>query len=616
MLQSVFAAGISNVAVASVMALLVLAVTRVWKNPHVAHMLWLLVLAKLVTPPLWHISIPVPHVFASFSQSDDISNQNHNEDRSVSSELEVAEPASWEHAPPSLDEHRRIPVDVESYGSVLELAETSRRVHLTVEASTASHEAIGEGSSASDQEAPDRTSWWLAIPALLWIGGSLVWITALSYRLVYFNRLLSQTLPAKGKLKRTAEMIARQLSLRRLPDLRLTEAVVSPMVWPVGYRPMVVLPKQLIDGMDSEQLSAIVAHEFGHLQRGDHWVRSLEFVVVSLYWWNPVVWWVRRELHAAEESCCDALVLRMYSDSAAAYGNALLHTNEFVLSGQVPSPVLASGFGHSCSLKRRVEMILKNEYGKPASRVVRLILAAIAIGILPMAARVALAQTKTPPQIEDASATESDAQPAQTRIRVPVVTSEGNTTVEITQAKPKTASTPNAGDPYRSVTNSERYRDVTNSDPYRSVTNSKSLEQRVDRIESLLKQLIKMQERNDVTGITKTPESDPTSSSSADFAPPRPPGQAGPFRAPAHPPGQADPFRIYRPRMPIGANAAGVIVSERTIKELLTVKAVKELLVKKQAEIERLSKEVGQLQTALKRAEAERVRSLRSRTRN
>lgn len=59
MWQSIFEAAISNVIVASVLAILVLALARVWKNPHVAHMLWLLVLAKLVTPPLWHISIPV-----------------------------------------------------------------------------------------------------------------------------------------------------------------------------------------------------------------------------------------------------------------------------------------------------------------------------------------------------------------------------------------------------------------------------------------------------------------------------------------------------------------------------------------------------------------------------
>lgn len=36
-------------------------VTRLWRNPYVAHTLWLLVLVKLVLPPVWSLSIPLPH---------------------------------------------------------------------------------------------------------------------------------------------------------------------------------------------------------------------------------------------------------------------------------------------------------------------------------------------------------------------------------------------------------------------------------------------------------------------------------------------------------------------------------------------------------------------------
>lgn len=49
---------ISNVAVAGALALLAFVVTRVWRNPHLAHALWLLVLMKLVTPPI--VQAPVP----------------------------------------------------------------------------------------------------------------------------------------------------------------------------------------------------------------------------------------------------------------------------------------------------------------------------------------------------------------------------------------------------------------------------------------------------------------------------------------------------------------------------------------------------------------------------
>ncbi len=42
---------LSNVAIVAVLAVAVYALTRFWRNPQLAHALWVLVLLKLVTPP-------------------------------------------------------------------------------------------------------------------------------------------------------------------------------------------------------------------------------------------------------------------------------------------------------------------------------------------------------------------------------------------------------------------------------------------------------------------------------------------------------------------------------------------------------------------------------------
>ena len=47
-----------NTLIAGGLAVLVVGITRVWRNPHLAHALWLLVLIKLITPPLFRIEIP------------------------------------------------------------------------------------------------------------------------------------------------------------------------------------------------------------------------------------------------------------------------------------------------------------------------------------------------------------------------------------------------------------------------------------------------------------------------------------------------------------------------------------------------------------------------------
>src|SRR5689334_9883113 len=49
------ALAVQNTLLATVLALVVACVTRLWRNPPLAHVLWLLVLVKLVTPPIFPI---------------------------------------------------------------------------------------------------------------------------------------------------------------------------------------------------------------------------------------------------------------------------------------------------------------------------------------------------------------------------------------------------------------------------------------------------------------------------------------------------------------------------------------------------------------------------------
>ncbi|HTU24032.1 MAG TPA: hypothetical protein VMF30_01465, partial [Pirellulales bacterium] len=60
MLSSFYWAVGQNVIGAAVLALAVFGITRFWKNPAVRHALWLLVLVKLVAPPLVALPLPGP----------------------------------------------------------------------------------------------------------------------------------------------------------------------------------------------------------------------------------------------------------------------------------------------------------------------------------------------------------------------------------------------------------------------------------------------------------------------------------------------------------------------------------------------------------------------------
>ena len=120
-----------------------------------------------------------------------------------------------------------------------------------------------------------------------------------------------------------------------------------------------LFPARLLDRLEHEQRATLLAHELAHLRRRDHWVRWLELLVLGLYWWHPVAWWARRELHEAEEQCCDAWVLWTMQGAGRSYALALLQTVAFFSHDRSRLPAAASGIGQVPHLRRRLTMIMQ-----------------------------------------------------------------------------------------------------------------------------------------------------------------------------------------------------------------------------------------------------------------
>src|SRR5580693_6353599 len=56
-MKDLLAIAAQNTIVAGILAILVYGLTRVWRRPPVAHLLWLVVLAKLVGPPVLPVDV-------------------------------------------------------------------------------------------------------------------------------------------------------------------------------------------------------------------------------------------------------------------------------------------------------------------------------------------------------------------------------------------------------------------------------------------------------------------------------------------------------------------------------------------------------------------------------
>ena len=146
------------------------------------------------------------------------------------------------------------------------------------------------------------------------------------------------------------------------------QLVDSPFV--LGFfRPRIYLPYGLSDG-DREN---VLAHEQAHIRRRDHWWKPLGFLLLSIHWFNPVLWLAYILLCRDIESACDEKVIRsMSKQQKQAYSTALLHCS--IHRRRIAACPLAFG---ETGVKERIVGIMK--YKKPAFWI---IIAALVISIV------------------------------------------------------------------------------------------------------------------------------------------------------------------------------------------------------------------------------------------
>ena len=147
------------------------------------------------------------------------------------------------------------------------------------------------------------------------------------------------------------------------PGIKCSERVNSPFVLGL-LRPMIYLPAH----MEPEDRDYVIAHEKTHIRRRDHWWKPLGFLLLSVYWFNPVLWLAYILLCRDIEAACDEKVIRDLSrEERQAYSRALLHCS--IRRKSIAACPLAFG---EVGVKERIKQVMS--YKKPGFWVVLLAL--------------------------------------------------------------------------------------------------------------------------------------------------------------------------------------------------------------------------------------------------
>lgn len=163
----------------------------------------------------------------------------------------------------------------------------------------------------------------LGIAAIVWLVGIAIMLTV---AVVSYIRLRRRVRP----------------SVLREGNVYECDEIASPFILGV-LRPRIYLPS----GLSEEHVAHVLAHERAHLHRRDHLIKPLAYLLLSLFWFQPLLLVAYVLLCRDVERACDERVIRRMSDEQkCGYSEALLH----------------------CSLRRRLVTVCPLAFGEVSAK--------------------------------------------------------------------------------------------------------------------------------------------------------------------------------------------------------------------------------------------------------
>ena len=201
-----------------------------------------------------------------------------------------------------------------SFGSVFSLIPSSETIptNITVQREPAINSGItivndvinpmiAESFAPSPADSVNPLQIIIPVAAIVWLSGIVIMLAYARISCIKLKKMVSICVPVGERILSCDE-------------------VKAPFILGV-FRPAIYVPSS----MSGETLELVIRHETAHLQRHDHWWKPLGYLLLAVYWFNPMCWIAYILLCRDIEMACDEKVIRdMDKDEMAAYSQALL----------------------------------------------------------------------------------------------------------------------------------------------------------------------------------------------------------------------------------------------------------------------------------------------------
>lgn len=116
----------------------------------------------------------------------------------------------------------------------------------------------------------------------------------------------------------------KNMRIKRKIGIYYNTEISTPML--TGFlNPCIYIPENI----DKNKLTYVLQHELTHYKSGDLMIKFFMNLSVLLHWFNPCIYFLRKEINLSCELHCDSIVIKKIdSENRKIYGNLLIETAE------------------------------------------------------------------------------------------------------------------------------------------------------------------------------------------------------------------------------------------------------------------------------------------------
>ena len=193
---------------------------------------------------------------------------------------------------------------------------------------------------------------------LVWIAGVVIQLSKTIRCYHQFKKLISNSSAVSNvQIQKSLQKILQKYKKSIPFKIVQTSIITTPMILG-ALKPWIVVPK--IE-LSEEEWQHILSHEVAHYYHGDLWVKIITEFLCIIYWWNPFVYLLKKQIYKALEIHIDLTVTKPMSElEKIKYLECLLKIAKYHANKQQNKMALTYSSENRSTLSQRFHIILEN----------------------------------------------------------------------------------------------------------------------------------------------------------------------------------------------------------------------------------------------------------------